>query len=315
MDNCIASGLRRHHALPRSAPTASRRWCDKADRQGHSGHRLSPTASTSRLASAHATGKLSSTSASLTTASMCSITREHEVGRRLVGFFPGPQGANFSDDAVQGFRRGDQGQSYVKVAVTRRGDASLNVQLASRAERHAGLSGHQLHRRDRSGRARRGHCSAQQPDARQGEGDRHQLYPGRSIRTFRKATPRAQASTSRRSRRSLPSTWRSACWRSNRCRQSSLVPRQHSSPSRISPVLSGTRCSHPRTTRLPTRSTLNDAGGGARHAARRRRFAEGDYGRASADFRFSRTSALNFVAAKFMSFSARTGRGNQPSLT
>jgi periplasmic protein TorT len=46
----------------------------------------------------------------------------------VVGFFPGPQGANFSDDAVKGFEEAIKG-SPLKVAVTRRGDASLNVQL------------------------------------------------------------------------------------------------------------------------------------------------------------------------------------------
>jgi protein TorT len=46
----------------------------------------------------------------------------------VVGFFPGPQGANFSDDAVKGFDEALKG-SPIKVAVTRRGDASLNVQL------------------------------------------------------------------------------------------------------------------------------------------------------------------------------------------
>jgi periplasmic protein TorT len=46
----------------------------------------------------------------------------------VVGFFAGPQGANFSDDAVKGFEEAIKG-SPLKVAVTRRGDASLNVQL------------------------------------------------------------------------------------------------------------------------------------------------------------------------------------------
>lgn len=45
-----------------------------------------------------------------------------------VGFFPGPQGAGWSDDAVKGFNDAIKG-SKVKLAVTRRGDTGLNVQL------------------------------------------------------------------------------------------------------------------------------------------------------------------------------------------
>jgi protein TorT len=46
----------------------------------------------------------------------------------VVGFFPGPQGAGWSDDAVRGFGDALKG-SKVEIAVTRRGDAGLNVQL------------------------------------------------------------------------------------------------------------------------------------------------------------------------------------------
>ncbi len=45
-----------------------------------------------------------------------------------VGFFPGPQGAGWSDDAVRGLDDAIKG-SKVKLAVTRRGDTGLNVQL------------------------------------------------------------------------------------------------------------------------------------------------------------------------------------------
>lgn len=45
-----------------------------------------------------------------------------------VGFFPGPQGAGWSDAAVQGFNDALEG-STVEVVVTRRGDTGLNVQL------------------------------------------------------------------------------------------------------------------------------------------------------------------------------------------
>lgn len=46
----------------------------------------------------------------------------------VVGFFPGPQGAGWSDDAVRGFEDALKG-SKVTIAVTRRGDTGLNVQL------------------------------------------------------------------------------------------------------------------------------------------------------------------------------------------
>jgi protein TorT len=51
-----------------------------------------------------------------------------DPSKTVVGFFPGPQGANFSDDAVKGFKEALEG-SGVKIADTKRGDASLNVQL------------------------------------------------------------------------------------------------------------------------------------------------------------------------------------------
>ncbi|WP_152033720.1 TMAO reductase system periplasmic protein TorT [Bradyrhizobium sp. DOA9] len=46
----------------------------------------------------------------------------------VVGFFPGPQGAGWSDDAVRGFNDAIK-DSKVEIAVTRRGDTGLNVQL------------------------------------------------------------------------------------------------------------------------------------------------------------------------------------------
>ncbi len=54
---------------------------------------------------------------------------QHTAGKpAVVGFFPGPQGAGWSDDAVRGFNDAIKG-SNVKLAVTRRGDTGLNVQL------------------------------------------------------------------------------------------------------------------------------------------------------------------------------------------
>jgi protein TorT len=46
----------------------------------------------------------------------------------VVGFFPGPQGAGWSDDAVRGFNDAIAGTN-VTLAVTRRGDTGLNIQL------------------------------------------------------------------------------------------------------------------------------------------------------------------------------------------
>lgn len=46
----------------------------------------------------------------------------------IVGFFPGPQGAGWSDDAVRGFNDAIAG-SNIKIAVTRRADTGLNIQL------------------------------------------------------------------------------------------------------------------------------------------------------------------------------------------
>ncbi len=56
------------------------------------------------------------------------VLKHSDPKTAVVGFFPGPQGANFSDDAVTGFNEAVKG-SPLKVAVTRRGDASLAVQL------------------------------------------------------------------------------------------------------------------------------------------------------------------------------------------
>jgi protein TorT len=46
-----------------------------------------------------------------------------------VGYFPGPQGAGWSDDAVRGFEETIKGTN-VKIVVTRRGDTGENIQLA-----------------------------------------------------------------------------------------------------------------------------------------------------------------------------------------
>lgn len=46
-----------------------------------------------------------------------------------VGYFPGPQGAGWSDDAVRGFENTVKGTN-VKIVVTRRGDTGENIQLA-----------------------------------------------------------------------------------------------------------------------------------------------------------------------------------------
>lgn len=46
-----------------------------------------------------------------------------------VGYFPGPQGAGWSDDAVRGFNDTIKGTN-VNVVVTRRGDTGENIQLA-----------------------------------------------------------------------------------------------------------------------------------------------------------------------------------------
>ncbi|UZE50918.1 TMAO reductase system periplasmic protein TorT [Rhodopseudomonas sp. P2A-2r] len=56
------------------------------------------------------------------------IVEQSKGGPLVVGFFPGPQGAGWSDDAVRGFNDAIKG-SKVEVAVTRRGDTGLNVQL------------------------------------------------------------------------------------------------------------------------------------------------------------------------------------------
>lgn len=48
--------------------------------------------------------------------------------KKVVGFFPGPQGAGWSDDAVRGFNDAIKGSS-LELAVTRRGDTGLNTQL------------------------------------------------------------------------------------------------------------------------------------------------------------------------------------------
>lgn len=53
---------------------------------------------------------------------------DHSNGQPVnVGFFPGPQGAGWSDDAVRGFNETVQGTN-VKVVATRRGDTGANIQ-------------------------------------------------------------------------------------------------------------------------------------------------------------------------------------------
>jgi protein TorT len=53
----------------------------------------------------------------------------HTSGRKsVVGFFPGPEGAGWSDAAVLGFNEALKGTD-VKIAVTRRGDTGKDVQL------------------------------------------------------------------------------------------------------------------------------------------------------------------------------------------
>jgi protein TorT len=55
---------------------------------------------------------------------------ESSKGKKVVvGWFPGPQGAGFSDEAVRGLADAFKSAENVKVAVTKRGDTGLNVQL------------------------------------------------------------------------------------------------------------------------------------------------------------------------------------------
>lgn len=55
--------------------------------------------------------------------------KTHTKGEKaVVGFFPGPEGAGWSDAAVTGFTKTVQG-SDVSIAVTRRGDTGKDVQL------------------------------------------------------------------------------------------------------------------------------------------------------------------------------------------
>ncbi|CAN7784082.1 TMAO reductase system periplasmic protein TorT [Caballeronia sp. LjRoot34] len=57
------------------------------------------------------------------------IANSNKDKKVVVGWFPGPQGAGFSDDAVRGLADALKPATNVQVAVTRRGDTSLNVQL------------------------------------------------------------------------------------------------------------------------------------------------------------------------------------------
>ena len=54
--------------------------------------------------------------------------KDHAEGDTTVGFFPGPEGAVWSDGAVKGFNESIEG-SDVEIAVNRRGDAAKDVQL------------------------------------------------------------------------------------------------------------------------------------------------------------------------------------------
>ena len=56
------------------------------------------------------------------------LKKTADPAKTVIGFFPGPQGANFSDDAVKGFEETVKPAGF-KIAIDRRGDASLNVQL------------------------------------------------------------------------------------------------------------------------------------------------------------------------------------------
>lgn len=56
------------------------------------------------------------------------VVEQAKGEKKVVGFFPGPQGAGWSDDAVRGFNDAIKG-SVIEVAVTRRGDTGLNIQL------------------------------------------------------------------------------------------------------------------------------------------------------------------------------------------
>lgn len=56
------------------------------------------------------------------------LKKNADPAKTVIGFFPGPQGANFSDDAVKGFEETVKPAGF-KIAVNRRGDASLSVQL------------------------------------------------------------------------------------------------------------------------------------------------------------------------------------------
>lgn len=47
----------------------------------------------------------------------------------VVGFFPGPEGAGWSDDAVRGFNEAIAGDDAIKLVVTRRGDMAVDLQL------------------------------------------------------------------------------------------------------------------------------------------------------------------------------------------
>jgi protein TorT len=54
---------------------------------------------------------------------------DHAAGRTInVGFFPGPEGAGWSDDAVRGFKDAIKGTN-VHLIVMRRGDTGENIQL------------------------------------------------------------------------------------------------------------------------------------------------------------------------------------------
>jgi periplasmic protein TorT len=56
------------------------------------------------------------------------LKKTADPAKTVIGFFPGPQGANFSDDAVTGFEEVVKPAGF-KIAVNRRGSSELDVQL------------------------------------------------------------------------------------------------------------------------------------------------------------------------------------------
>lgn len=122
MDNCIAQG---YNAIILGAISNKGTWAEvrKARRAGI------PVIDfvngiTSPDVSAHA--RVSFYDLAVTTAK---YIIKHNKGKTInVGFFPGPEGASWSDQAVRGFDKTIKGTN-VHVVVMRRGDTGLNIQL------------------------------------------------------------------------------------------------------------------------------------------------------------------------------------------